>query len=92
MEKLTHFINGEKVEGSSGRFADVFDPATGQVQKQVPLASVEELDSAVKAAAAAFPAWAAMPALRRARCMFRLKNLIEEHKAELAGVASDVHN
>ncbi len=91
MEKLTHFINGQMLEGSSGRFGDVFDPATGQVQKQVPLASEEELDAAVKAASAAFPAWAAMPALRRARCMFRLKNLIEEHKAELAGFLTSEH-
>ena len=91
MEQLTHFINGKMLEGSSGRFGDVFDPATGQVQKQVPLASEEELNAAVKAASAAFPAWAAMPALRRARCMFRLKNLIEEHKAELAGFLTSEH-
>ncbi len=49
------------LEGTSGRFGDVFNPATGQVQKQVPLASADELDIAVKAASAAFPAWAAMP-------------------------------
>jgi len=91
MEKLTHFINGKKLAGNSGRYADVFNPATGQVQKQVPLASVEELDSAVKAAAAAFPGWAAMPALRRARCMSRLSNLIEAHKNELAGLLTSEH-
>jgi malonate-semialdehyde dehydrogenase (acetylating)/methylmalonate-semialdehyde dehydrogenase len=91
MEKLSHFINGNVVQGSSGRFADVFDPATGQVQKQVPLGSALELDTAVKAAVAAFPAWAAMPALRRARCMSRLKNLIEENKAELAGFLTSEH-
>ena len=91
MEKLTHFINGKMVEGSSGRFGDVFDPATGQVQKQVPYATEGELDAAVKAASAAFPAWAAMPALRRARCMFRLKNLIEEHKDELAAFLTSEH-
>ena len=91
MEKLKHFINGKMVAGVSGRFGDVFDPATGQVQKQVPLASAGELDAAVKAAAQAFPAWAAMPALRRARCMFRLKNLIEENKATLARVLTSEH-
>jgi len=91
MEKLTHFINGQMVEGNSGRFGDVFDPATGQVQKQVPYATEDELDAAVKAASAAFPAWAAMPALRRARCMFRLKNLIEEHKDELAAFLTSEH-
>ena len=61
MEILTHFIAGKKFEGASGRFGDVYDPATGQVQKQVPLATAQELDFAVKVAAAAFPAWAAMP-------------------------------
>lgn len=91
MQTLTHFIDGKMVESNSGRFGDVFDPATGQVQKQVPLGSAAELDMAVKAAAAAFPAWAAMPALRRARCMSRLTNLIEEHKAELAGFLTSEH-
>ena len=91
MEKLTHYIDGIFLEGSSGRFGDVFDPATGRVQKKVPLASANELDKAVKAASAAFPAWAAMPALRRARCMFRLKNLIEEHKGELAALLTSEH-
>lgn len=91
MKKLTHYINGECVEGLSGRYGDVFDPATGQVQKQVPLASAGELDAAVKAAAAALPAWAGMPALRRARCMFRLKNRISEHKLELAALLTSEH-
>ncbi len=91
MEKLTHYIDGKMVEGLSGSYADVFDPATGQVQKLVPLASATELDAAVKAASAAFPGWAAMPALRRARCMFRLKNLIEEHRDELAALLTSEH-
>lgn len=91
MEKLTHFIGGKKVEGTSGRFGDVYNPATGQVQKQVPLATAGELDFAVKTAEAAFPAWAGMPALRRARCMFRLKNLIEEHEDALAGLLTSEH-
>jgi malonate-semialdehyde dehydrogenase (acetylating)/methylmalonate-semialdehyde dehydrogenase len=91
MEQLTHFIDGKMVAGNSGRFGDVFDPATGQVQKQVPMATEVELDAAVKAASAAFPAWAAMPALRRARCMFRLKTLIDEHKAALAGLLTSEH-
>ena len=91
MEILTHYIDGKLLEGSSGRFGDVFDPATGRVQKRVPLASAAELDRAVKAASAAFPAWADMPALRRARCMFRLKNLIDEHKLELAAMLTSEH-
>jgi len=91
MKKLTHYIEGKLLEGSSGRYADVFDPATGKVQKQVPLATAAEVDLAVKAASAAFPAWAAMPALRRARCMFQLKNLLEKHKDELAALLTSEH-
>ena len=91
MEKLTHFIDGKFLEGNSGRYGDVFDPATGKVQKQVPLASAAELDLAVKAASAAFPNWANTPALSRARCMFRLKSLIEEHRLELAGLLTSEH-
>ncbi len=91
MQKLTHFVGGKKIKGASGRFGDVFDPATGQVQKQVPLATAGEVGLAVKVAAAAFPDWSAMPALRRARCMFRLKNLIEEHRDEIAGLLTSEH-
>jgi len=91
MQKLTHYINGEMIEGGSGRYGDVFDPALGQVQKQVPLGNAAELDRAVQAAKKAFPAWAAMPALRRARCMFRLKNLIEDHRDELAAMLTSEH-
>ena len=91
MQILKHFINGQMQQGQSGRFNDVFDPATGQVQKQVPMGSADELNSAVAAASAAFPAWAAMPALRRARCMFRLKVLIEEHHEALANILTSEH-
>jgi len=91
MEQLKHFIQGEFVAGRSGSFGDVFDPATGQVQKRVPLASADEVDAAVSAAAAAFPDWSAMPALRRARYIFRLKNLLDEHKEELAGLLTSEH-
>ena len=53
MRNIEHFINGQKVAGTSGRFGDVFDPNSGQVQARVPLASPEELDRAVANAAEA---------------------------------------
>ena len=62
MTDLTHYVNGNHVAGTSGRFADVFNPPTGEVQARVPLASQEELDAAVAAAAAASAATAS-PAL-----------------------------
>ena len=56
MQELSHFVNGENVAGASGRFADVFNPATGEVQSQCPMASVAETTAAIEQAAAAQPA------------------------------------
>ena len=65
--ELTHFIGGKHVNGASGRFADVFNPATGEVEKKVPLASRAELRAAVENAKAAQLGWAATNPQRRAR-------------------------
>src|SRR5439155_10843852 len=75
----------------SGRFGDVFDPATGEVQAKVALASKAEVDRAVAAAAAAFPAWAQTPALQRARILFRFKSLVESKLDELAAILTSEH-
>jgi malonate-semialdehyde dehydrogenase (acetylating)/methylmalonate-semialdehyde dehydrogenase len=86
-----HFINGKPVPGTSGRQGNVYDPATGQVTKRVALANQGEVGAAIAAAAEAFPAWAATPPARRAKVMFRLKQLIEEHASELAGLITAEH-
>ena len=91
MSNLTHWINGTNVNGTSARFADVYNPATGEVQSHVPLASDAEIDAAVGAAKAAFPEWAATPPLTRARIMFKYKALIEEHAEELATIITSEH-
>ncbi len=91
METLTHYIDGRRQASTSERFGDVFNPATGQVSAQVPMGTSAELDAAVAAAAKAFPEWSTQPALRRARCMFRLKQLLEEHAEELAALLSSEH-
>ena len=91
MRTLTHFINGRHVEGTSGRFGDVFNPATGQVQAKVPLASAAELAAAVEAARAAQPGWAATNPQKRARVMFNLKALIERDMDALAALLSSEH-
>ncbi|WP_374357065.1 CoA-acylating methylmalonate-semialdehyde dehydrogenase [Chitinimonas sp.] len=88
---INHWINGAIAEGSSGRFNDVFNPASGEVTARVALASAAELDSAVSAASAAFPAWAATPPLRRARVMFKFKELLERHADELVAAISTEH-
>ena len=76
-EVIHHYINGAIVEGTSGRFGDVYNPALGEVVRQVAFADGSEVRKAVGAARDAFPAWAGTPPLRRARVMFRLKQLIE---------------
>jgi len=76
MKTIGHLING-KIELETTRTQNVFDPATGLVSKQVALASKETTESAITAAQAAFPAWRNTPALKRARIMFRFKELLE---------------
>ena len=88
---LRHWINGAYVGGTSGRFSDVYNPATGEVKSQVPLASTAELNDAVAAAKAAFPEWAATPPLTRARIMFRYKTLVEDNADELAAIITSEH-
>ena len=91
MNELTHWINGKHVKGTSGRFSDVMNPATGEVQAKVPLATVAELDAAVAEAAKAQPAWAATNPQRRARVMMKFAALINEHMDELAELVSREH-
>ncbi|MEY8098386.1 CoA-acylating methylmalonate-semialdehyde dehydrogenase [Falsihalocynthiibacter sp. S25ZX9] len=91
MIELTHFIDGKHVKGTSGRFADVFNPATGEVQAKVPLASKAELDAAVASAAAAQPKWAATNPQRRARVMMAAVGLINRDMDKLAEALSREH-
>lgn len=90
-QELTHWINGQHVKGTSGRFGDVYNPATGEVVSQVPLASQGELAAAVEAARSAWPDWAQTPPLSRARIMFKYKALIEENADELAAIINAEH-
>lgn len=88
---IGHWIGGKPVEGRSERHGEVWNPAIGEVQAHVAYAARAEVDRAVAAAAAAFPAWAATPPLRRARIMFKLKELIERHTDELAAIITSEH-
>jgi malonate-semialdehyde dehydrogenase (acetylating)/methylmalonate-semialdehyde dehydrogenase len=89
--ELHHWIAGTSVAGTSGRFSDVFCPANGQVQARVPLASDAELNAAVAAATAAFPAWSAQPPLRRARVLMRFREIFERRLDELATIINREH-
>ncbi|TVR96673.1 MAG: CoA-acylating methylmalonate-semialdehyde dehydrogenase [Rhodospirillales bacterium] len=88
---LSHFIGGRAVAGSSGRFADVFDPATGDVTARLPLADAADAAVAVAAAEAAFPAWAATPPVVRARVLFRFRELVERHADSLVRIIVSEH-
>src|ERR1035441_4808823 len=88
---IPHWIGGKAVAGSSGRTGNVYNPATGQVQALVPLANRAELDAAVAAAAAAFPEWSAQPPLRRARVMFRFREIFESRLDQVAALITSEH-
>ncbi len=91
MEQIGHYIGGERVAGTSGRTADVFNPATGEVQARVALASPEELRAAVKNAKAAQPAWAATNPQRRARVMMKFVDFLNRDMDKLAEALSREH-
>ena len=87
-----HWIGGQPVAPSpASRRAPVYNPATGAVAREVGFASAGDVDAAVQAAAAAAPAWAATPALRRARVMFRFKEIAERRADELAAAITAEH-
>jgi len=91
MQELSHWIDGRHVKGTSGRFADVFNPATGEVQARVPLASTAELDAAVASAAAAQVNWGATNPQRRARVMMEFVRLLNRDIDRLAEALSREH-
>ena len=91
MREINHFIGGASFTGASGRFSDVFNPNTGEVQARVQLASPAEMDRAVQAAQAAFDGWSSTNPQRRARVMFEFKRLVEANMDELAEMLSAEH-
>ncbi|WP_312733984.1 CoA-acylating methylmalonate-semialdehyde dehydrogenase [Brevundimonas sp.] len=88
---IRHFIDGQAFEGASGRFGDVFNPNTGEVQARVQLATTGEVDRAVQSAQAAFEGWASTNPQRRARVMFEFKRLVEANVNDLAELLSSEH-
>ncbi len=88
---LGHYLQGAPAAGQSGRHGPVYDPATGEARGRVAFATRLETEQAIEAAAAAAPAWAATPPLQRARILFRFKELIEQHRDELAALITAEH-
>ena len=88
---IGHWIGGHPVAGRSGRRGPVFDPATGAQAKWVDFASVEEIDAAVAAAKAAFPAWRATSLSKRTEILFRIRNLVDHHRRDIAALLTAEH-
>jgi malonate-semialdehyde dehydrogenase (acetylating) / methylmalonate-semialdehyde dehydrogenase len=89
---VPHYIHGHQVQPAEGsRSSPVYNPATGQQQARVPLASAAEVNDAVAAAKAAFPAWSATSPLRRARVMFKFKELLERESNRIAAAIVREH-
>ena len=91
MRIIGHFIDGKRVDGISSRTGDVFNPNTGEVQAKVAMGTPEELDNAVKGAAAAQIEWAKTNPQKRSRLMFAFKEKVEVHMNELAELLSSEH-
>jgi malonate-semialdehyde dehydrogenase (acetylating)/methylmalonate-semialdehyde dehydrogenase len=91
LRAIHHWINGQTFTGSSGRFGEVYNPASGELQARVALATSAEVDTAVDAAAAAFPEWSAQPPLRRARVLFRFREIFERRLDEVAALLTSEH-
>lgn len=89
--QLKHYNNGKVTDGKSGRFGDVYNPATGEVIASVPFASTNEVNETVAAAHQAFKSWSQVTPMRRARVMFRFLELLHKNAKELATIVSREH-
>src|SRR5580704_2721492 len=91
VEDVPFWISGRRATPGVVRRGDVTNPSTGEVIRSVPFASAKEVDAAVKAAAAAFPAWRETTPIRRARILTRFRELMEQHQEEIATLVSEEH-
>ena len=90
MTTVGHFINGQLTTDGE-RTQDVYNPSTGAVSKQVVLASKATVEEAIAAAQAAFPAWRNTPAIKRARVMFKFKDLLEQNADKICQMIGEEH-
>ena len=91
LKRISHWIGGKPVAGTSGRNGPVYNPAKGQQAAEVDFASVEEIDQAVQAANEAFPAWRAMSLSRRTELFFRIRELVHVHREDIAKLLTAEH-
>ena len=91
MERISHYVGGKAVPGESGRTGPVFDPATGEQTHEVDFAGVEEVDGAVDAAREAFPGWRSTSLSKRSDILFRIHDLVDDHRRDIAALLTAQH-
>ncbi|WP_432002351.1 CoA-acylating methylmalonate-semialdehyde dehydrogenase [Streptomyces sioyaensis] len=91
MKTINHWIGGKPVEGVSGNFGPVYNPATGAQEKQVAFASADEVDAAVRAAKEAFASWGTSSLTKRTSVLFKYRELVDAHRAEIARLITAEH-
>jgi malonate-semialdehyde dehydrogenase (acetylating) / methylmalonate-semialdehyde dehydrogenase len=91
MRRISHWMGGQVVEGTSGRSGPVWNPATGEQQAEVDFASVEEVDAAVATAKQAFASWRSVSLSRRSEVMFHLRELVDANRKEIASLLTSEH-
>ena len=91
MDRISHWIGGKLISGESGRHGAVYNPATGEQTHEVDFASVEEVDLAVETAREAFAGWRSTSLSKRAEVMFRIRDLIDEHRRDIGRLITEQH-
>ncbi|MGA1461377.1 MAG: CoA-acylating methylmalonate-semialdehyde dehydrogenase, partial [Ilumatobacteraceae bacterium] len=91
MNRISHWVNNKVLAGTSGKTGKVFNPATGKQESEVELANIADVDAVVAAAKAAFPAWRATNLSRRAEIMFRMRELVDANRKEIASLLTQEH-
>src|SRR5918911_2167262 len=89
--RISHWIDGQRVEGESGRSGPVYNPALGAQTGEVDFASAEEIDRAVKTAKRAFESWRSISLSRRTEIFFRIRQLVDEHREDIAQILTAEH-
>src|ERR671926_126797 len=90
-EPVNHWIGGRRVPGTSGRRGPVYNPATGRLAREVDFASAAEVDAAVRAARDAFPGWRSTSLSKRTEILFKIRNLVDQHRGDIAALLTAEH-
>src|ERR671926_740677 len=89
--RISHWIDGQRVDGTSGRSGPVYNPASGEQTAEVDFATVEEVDAAVQAAKRAFASWRTVSLSRRTELFFRIRELVRQHAEDIARILTLEH-